>query len=697
MKKQRFLGMIVFVLFAASLACNLPIGRKDDPTESPVQIEVEQPTEAVSASERDETSTAELSDAFRSEEGGYSFRAIPAWVVEEVAGFATMIAPDGNDDSGPMIALFGMVEDMDMTLDAFYEVMIVEYAPPGGNITAGTPTDTTVGDAPARTVEISGTSEEGGVPIAGRITMAVYSPSQAFVILGFAPTERWESELSTLFNAVQNSVVFFEAVPSSEGVEPQPEEDEATLEEIRQWAVSAVASTEYSNPDWSAMQATGAPDTHPNCGDEKTAWASSDSNGVDWLELSYDTPVIPTEINIYETYSPGQIVKVEVMDANGTYHQVYTAQPEDKQCPNILTIPVSDVDHEVVGVKLSLDQSVLEMYWNEIDAVELVGLAAAGASVSEAEEADTETETDEQADFETPAGLLWQAGGESGFNLDQLGVPDGMDVDSNGFLYVADRSHGVWYFNEDGTFPDLLESDTFNNPTDVEVSTQGGGYIAVASWGSNNVSVFDFNGNLLTSFGSEGTGPGQFGNFSPQDLTLDLDNNIYVLDNNQDANEEDFDRVEVFDIEGNFLYEWTIDEDFFSAVAIKYWAGPTPEEDRIYVLGFVGGYLLEYDLQGNLIGKVGEDALGFSGPQDVDLDQDGNFYVVTWTPAGVMKLDHDGNMLAQWGVEVEDDANGLPPGGFTDPTGVAVQPDGSAVYVSDWTGDYAYVTAFSTK
>lgn len=689
--------MIVFVLIAMSLACNLPIGRKDVPTEFPAQVEVEQPTETVAASEGSEASMAELSDTFRSEEGGYSFRAIPGWIIEEVAGFATMVAPDGDDDSGPMIALFGMVEDMDMILDAFYEMMIVEYAPPGGNITAGTPMDTIVAGVPARTVEISGTSEEGDVPIAGRITMAVYSPSQAFVILGFGPTERWESEVSTLFNAVQSSVVFFEAAPSSEGVELPPDDGEAAREEIRQWAVSAVASSEYGNPDWSAMQATGAPDTHPTCGDEVTAWASAASDGVDWLELSYNTPVIPTEINIYETHSPGQIVTVELIDTSGAYHQVYTAQPELKDCPNILTIPVTDLDVEITGVKLSLNQSVLDATWNEIDAVELVGLAPGGMSAPETSETDAGTETGEQADFETPAGLLWQAGGESGFNSDQLGVPDGMDVDSNGFLYVADRSHGVWYFNEGGTFPDLLESDTFNNPTDVEVSTQGGGYIVVASWGSNNISVFDFNGNLLASFGSEGTGPGQFGNFSPQDLTLDLDNNIYVLDNNKDANDEDFDRVQVFDIDGNFLYEWQIEEDFFSAVAIKFWAGPTPGEDRIYVLGFVGGYLLEYDLQGNLIGKVGEDVLSFSGPQDVDLDQDGNFYVVTWTPVGVMKLDHDGNMLAQWGVEVEDDANGLPPGGFTDPTGVAVQPDGSAVYVSDWTGDYAYVTAFSTE
>jgi hypothetical protein len=141
---------------------------------------------------------------------------------------------------------------------------------------------------------------------------------------------------------------------------------------VRQWAVGATASSEYGSDDWSARQATGAPDT-TECGDIRTAWASATSDGVDWLEVSFATAVVPTEINIRETYSPGSIARVEVRDERGSYHTVWEAVPAPvEQCPRVLTIPVSGVDVRVNAVRINLDQRV-EGYWNEIDAVELVG------------------------------------------------------------------------------------------------------------------------------------------------------------------------------------------------------------------------------------------------------------------------------------------------------------------------------------
>jgi hypothetical protein len=86
---------------------------------------------------------------------------------------------------------------------------------------------------------------------------------------------------------------------------------------LRQWATGATASSEYGSEDWSARQATGAPDTM-ECGDIQTAWASATAEGVDWLEASFATAVVPTEINIRETHSPGFIDRVEVRDERGS-------------------------------------------------------------------------------------------------------------------------------------------------------------------------------------------------------------------------------------------------------------------------------------------------------------------------------------------------------------------------------------------
>lgn len=145
--------------------------------------------------------------------------------------------------------------------------------------------------------------------------------------------------------------------------------------EISQWATSAAASSEYGASDWSAMQATGAPDT-PECGDQTTAWASATAGTEEWIELTYGTFVHPTQVNIFQTYYPNQVIKVELIDGVSGYHVVYTGEPEQiDTCPYVLSIPVKNADYVAAGVRITIDQSQ-NGNWNEIDAVELVGAPA---------------------------------------------------------------------------------------------------------------------------------------------------------------------------------------------------------------------------------------------------------------------------------------------------------------------------------
>jgi hypothetical protein len=146
--------------------------------------------------------------------------------------------------------------------------------------------------------------------------------------------------------------------------------------EVRQWASSATASSEYSSPSWAASQATGAPDT-AECGDIVTAWASSSRTGADNLSLQYAQAVIPTQINIYQTYNPGAIVKVEVVVAadQSRIEIVNSANPPGATpCPGVFTLNIIQALPPVNGVIIYLDQT-LTGSWNEIDAVELVGTA----------------------------------------------------------------------------------------------------------------------------------------------------------------------------------------------------------------------------------------------------------------------------------------------------------------------------------
>ncbi|MBK9125310.1 MAG: hypothetical protein IPM16_19605 [Chloroflexi bacterium] len=149
------------------------------------------------------------------------------------------------------------------------------------------------------------------------------------------------------------------------------------LEVLRQWAVRAEATSEYSRDQWSARQATGAPNTD-GCRDAQTAWASSQGDSsAEELRLTYATPVIPRQVNVYQVYNPGSIVNIAVVDAE-TGARIDLPNSIDAAgntpCPGVFTVDISDINRPVSGVVIYLDQSVLGT-WNEIDAVELVGVA----------------------------------------------------------------------------------------------------------------------------------------------------------------------------------------------------------------------------------------------------------------------------------------------------------------------------------
>jgi hypothetical protein len=143
---------------------------------------------------------------------------------------------------------------------------------------------------------------------------------------------------------------------------------------IRQWAGSATASSEFGSSSWAAYQATGKPDVDI-CSDNGLAWASSSSNTLEWVELSYDIPVAPTEVNIYQSLNPSQVIKVQMTDTNGIQYSVWSGNVEIvKNCPYLMTIPIElGVSVKINKVMIVIDQSVLGVGWDEIDAVELVG------------------------------------------------------------------------------------------------------------------------------------------------------------------------------------------------------------------------------------------------------------------------------------------------------------------------------------
>ena len=119
---------------------------------------------------------------------------------------------------------------------------------------------------------------------------------------------------------------------------------------------------------WSAMQATGAPNTYPSCGDIGTAWAPrSSGSDPESLTALYSAPIDnASRVDIYETNLGGFVTQVQLLTADGGSTTVFTG-PDSTTCPGILSIPVAG-SAPIVGVKIDTQASG----WEEVDAVAVV-------------------------------------------------------------------------------------------------------------------------------------------------------------------------------------------------------------------------------------------------------------------------------------------------------------------------------------
>ncbi|HHY55986.1 MAG TPA: hypothetical protein GYA08_11175 [Chloroflexi bacterium] len=145
--------------------------------------------------------------------------------------------------------------------------------------------------------------------------------------------------------------------------------------ELEQWAVAAEASSEYSDDSWSAQQATGEPNT-TGIGDDPNAWAAQFADLMEeTLVLVYAQAVIPTGIEIHESYNPGAITKIEVLDPNTDAWVVVWEGEADTAGEEVAVFSpaLTPVDFATDQVRLTVNEPLITG-WNEIDAVKLIGM-----------------------------------------------------------------------------------------------------------------------------------------------------------------------------------------------------------------------------------------------------------------------------------------------------------------------------------
>ena len=190
----------------------------------------------------------------------------------------------------------------------------------------------------------------------------------------------------------------------------------------------------------------------------------------------------------------------------------------------------------------------------------------------------------------------------------------------------------------------------FRQPTDVAWDSQGSIYIT-DGYVNSRVAKIDKNGEWVKSWGSKGTGPGQFN--IPHSIAVDRQDNIYVGDRSNH-------RVQVFDTEGNFKRTFLIDVPPDPTSRATNGATPTGESLK-RVIGapnamcitpgpsqvlFVGestypGRVFKVALDGKVLGVIGRSGrnLGeFSGAHALACPSESEIYVAETSNWRVQKL-----------------------------------------------------------
>ncbi len=157
------------------------------------------------------------------------------------------------------------------------------------------------------------------------------------------------------------------------------------------------------------------------------------------------------------------------------------------------------------------------------------------------------------------------------------------------------------------------DSSHFGRPTDIAWLPDGT-FFVTDGYINSRVLKFDKNGKFLMTWGTPGSGPGQF-KPSVHAVSIDKDRRLYVCDRGNS-------RIQVFDENGKFLDQWTNIRDP--------WHVHVATDQSVWVVDGQTNKMLKYDRSGRLLyswGTFGQFPGGLWGVHQFSVDQEGNLYM----------------------------------------------------------------------
>ena len=214
----------------------------------------------------------------------------------------------------------------------------------------------------------------------------------------------------------------------------------------------------------------------------------------------------------------------------------------------------------------------------------------------------------------------------------------------------------------------------FNKPLAKPMDiTANSSFTYVSDTNNKRVVVFDTGGNLLFSFGEDGSGKGQFK--FPYGISTDEQGRVFVADLYNG-------NISIFDEKGKFI-------DYFAQKTLTDKKISSPAalriiDKKVYITDIQTNKAYVFDLDGKLlleVGKPGTEQGEFNAPNAITADEEGKIYVVDTGNQRVQIFDSKGKFIKIVNGSNEGKGESI----FVNPRGIAIDQRGIMYVVSNLT------------
>jgi DNA-binding beta-propeller fold protein YncE len=235
--------------------------------------------------------------------------------------------------------------------------------------------------------------------------------------------------------------------------------------------------------------------------------------------------------------------------------------------------------------------------------------------------------------------------------------PRAITIDKNNNVYVVESKHNliIKFAYEGQLISKWGTSGTgagqLNEPNGI--ATDSAGNVYVADTLNHRIQKFTSDGTYITDWGGSGASDGKFSN--PHGIAVDSTGNVYVADTGND-------RIQKFDSSGAFLTKWgnygSGNGQFDSPIGVD-----VDGDKKVYVVDSKNYRVQKFSSNGAYIAEWGSYGTGngeFSEPWGIAADSNGYIYVDDISSNLIQKFSSDGQFVAKWNTEYLDGAFNIP-------------------------------------